>query len=185
MHCNEKKIIFVHIPKNAGTSLSSILNGPNQFLIDKPWSVYKHYYSNYWEEYTTFSVIRNPISRFKSLYKYIRMNNWMNESLSKHCSIKTDINEFTEIVFDNYKNITTPIISSQSYFICDKDNNIKVDTLIRYENLDEDLKEIGIKNIPKLNQSYVENDDLIKLNDDSIFIIKKIYQKDFENFEYF
>jgi hypothetical protein len=184
MFCDKKKLIFVHIPKNAGTSLSSVLSGPNQFLIDKPWSSYKEYYKTKWDEYTTFSVVRNPLDRFISLFKYIRMNNWFRHPiLLNYCKNETSINEFVRIIENTDNFLDIPILLPQSYFIC-RENTVMVDKLIRYKNIDKELEKINLYNIPKLNESIIQNHRLVELESNSISTLKQMYEKDFNIFDY-
>ena len=68
---HKRKLIFVHIPKNAGTSIEKHCE-----MDDTGHKNWKYYYSKYvteWNEYTSFAVIRDPIDRFISCYRYARM----------------------------------------------------------------------------------------------------------------
>lgn len=162
--CHQRKLIFVHIPKNAGTSIHSLFDtNPKDYLPDQKWNEYKNHFEQYWDTYTTFTIIRNPISRFISFYKYWKMNE----------NLDYDINTFV----DKLDEIKTPIKNSQSWFICDN-NKVMVDELIRYETLYEDLKKIGISHIPHLNSSEIQDTSLIKLSKKSIDKLSQIYKED-------
>ena len=74
--CHKRKLIFIHIPKNAGTSIiKAMCPRPEreEVVFDKTIEEYKEYYGEYWDEYKKFTVIRDPIDRFISAYKYARM----------------------------------------------------------------------------------------------------------------
>ena len=161
--CHKRKLIFVHIPKNAGTSIHSLFDTQlEDYLPDQKWDKYKEHFSEYWDSYTTFTVIRDPISRFISFYKYWRMNDLTD----------CDINEFV----DNLDEIDTPLKNKQSSFICDN-GKVMVDVLVRYENLHQDLEKININDIPHLNSSETFPIDLSK---SSIDKLHQIYKEDFK-----
>jgi len=164
--CHQRKLIFVHIPKNAGTSIHSLFDtNPRDYLPDQRWIKYKNHFSEYWEDYTTFSIVRNPISRFISFYKYWKMNE----------NLDYDINYFIQ----NIDKIKTPIKNQQSWFICEN-NKVMVDVIIKYENLYKDLKKIKINNIPHLNISKIEDESFLNLSKTSIDILQEMYREDFK-----
>jgi hypothetical protein len=57
-------ISFVHIPKNAGTSITKFLGTNNNFFVHINWSAIKK------PQVPTFAVVRNPYDRLVSIYKY-------------------------------------------------------------------------------------------------------------------
>jgi len=189
---HEKKLIFIHIPKNAGTSIIKAM-GVENFYIDKTIEEYKEQYKNYWNDYTKFTSIRDPIDRFISAYKFARMkeSGWFSatgeEGLEKHdhydlCN-SMDINEYTSYIYKNPKKFNRWIIP-QTFHILNKDDEIEINYYVRYENLLEDLKKIGIDGIEKLNSSKVENDKLIQLTRKSKNMLYEIYDIDYQNFYY-
>lgn len=164
--CHQRKLIFVHIPKNAGTSIHSLFDtNPKDYLPDQKWNEYKNHFEQYWDTYTSFTIIRNPISRFISFYKYWKMNH----------NLDYDINTFV----DKLDEIKTPIKNSQSWFICDE-NKVMVDVTIKYENLHEDLKKIKINYIPHLNISEIEDESFLNISKTSIDILEEFYKEDFK-----
>lgn len=68
---HEAKLIFIHIPKNAGTAIT------NYFAMDDDGhhnaAYYIEKYPDYWPLYKKISVIRNPWERVVSCYKYARL----------------------------------------------------------------------------------------------------------------
>lgn len=68
---HKHKLIFVHNPKCAGTSIINYFDledWGHQHAVKL-----KEKYSEYWDEYKKFVVIRNPWDRFYSNYRYIKM----------------------------------------------------------------------------------------------------------------
>lgn len=190
---HEKKLIFIHIPKNAGTSIIKAMGCVHNFYIDKTLSEYKEYYKKYWNDYNKFAVIRDPIDRFISAYKFARMkeSGWFSatgeENLEKHqhydiCN-SMNINEYVDYIFNHPEKLNRWVVP-QSWLISDKNNQIEIDTIIRYENLLEDLQKIKINNLQKLNTSKIEDKNLIQLTKKSKILLSQIYNIDYVNFHY-
>tara|TARA_Y100000015_G_scaffold27429_1_gene26580 strand:+ start:581 stop:1189 length:609 start_codon:yes stop_codon:yes gene_type:complete len=190
--CHERRLIFIHIPKNAGTSVIKAMGVENMYM-DKTIEEYKEYYSEYWDKYKKFTVIRDPIDRFISAYKFARMkeSGWFSatgeEGLEKHthyelCN-KMDINEYTSYLYKNSKEFNRWNIP-QTFIILNKSNEIEIDYYVRFENLQEDLSKISIENIQKLNSSKIEDDKVIQLSKNSKMKLYEIYNIDYKNFNY-
>jgi hypothetical protein len=188
---HEKKLIFIHIPKNAGTSIIKAMECEKNYFIDKSIEEYKERYQDYWDTYIKFTVIRNPICRFISAYKFARMNEsgWFSitgqEGLEKHIHYELcnsmNINEYVEYIFNNPKEFNRWIIP-QTFIISNKDKKIEIDYFVKYENLLKDLKNIGIDTIKILNKSKIDDISKIILNKNSIKKLHKIYEIDYKNF---
>jgi len=189
---HEKKLIFIHIPKNAGTSIIKAM-GLKNMLMDKTVGEYKETYKDYWNDYLKFTVVRDPIDRFISAYKFARMkeSGWFSatgeECLEKHphydlCN-SMDINEYTYYIYKNRKEFNRWIIP-QTFIISNENNEIEIDYYVRYENLLEDLKKIGIDKIEKLNSSKINDEKIIDLTKKSKNMLYEIYDIDYKNFSY-
>ena len=190
--CHERKLIFIHIPKNAGTSIIKAMGVENMFM-DKTIEEYKEHYDEYWDKYKKFTVVRDPVDRFVSAYKFARMkeSGWFSatgeEGLEKHkhydlCN-EMDINEYTTYLFKNSKQFNRWNVP-QTFIISNKNNEIEIDYYVRFENLQEDLSKIGIENIQKLNSSKIEDDKVIQLSKKSKMKLYEIYDIDYYNFNY-
>ena len=189
---HEKKLIFIHIPKNAGTSIIKAMGVENLYM-DKTIEQYKEHYQEYWNDYKKFTVVRDPIDRFISAYKFARMDEsgWFSvsgdEGLEKHyhydlCN-SMDINEYTSYIYKNKQEFNRWIVP-QTFHILNKDSKIEIDYFVRYENLLEDLKKIGVNSIEKLNSSRIKDDKLIQLAKKSKNMLYEIYDIDYQNFNY-
>ena len=189
---HEKKLIFIHIPKNAGTSIIKVMGVENMY-IDKSIKQYKEHYGDYWNEYKKFSVVREPIDRFISAYKFARMDEsgWFSatgeEGLEKHhhyelCN-EMNINEYVSYLYKNPEKFNR-WISPQTFIISNENGEREIDYYVRYENLLEDLQKIGIDKIEKLNSSKIKDEQVIELTKKSKNILYEIYDIDYQNFSY-
>jgi hypothetical protein len=190
--CHERKLIFIHIPKNAGTSIIKAMGVENLYM-DKTIEEYKEHYDEYWDKYKKFTVIRDPIDRFISAYKFARMkeSGWFSatgeEGLEKHAHYelcnKMDINEYASYLYKNPKEFNRWNIP-QTFIISNENNEIEIDYYVRFENLQDDLSKIGIENIEKLNSSKIKDDKVIQLSKKSKMKLYQIYDIDYKNFNY-
>lgn len=143
-------------------------------------------YSN-WDKLFTFTVVRNPWDRTHSLFCYLQKNNKF---------LDWSFREYITALEKCYKKKESPFrhhtIRYGAYdYIVGEDGEIIVDYIAKYENRDEDLREIssrlGIEELGKLciqkcspeDQHYSEFYDE-KTRD----MIYRIYSKDIELFGY-
>lgn len=70
MISHKYKCIFIHIPKTAGTSIEFLLDNSISGTTHEPICYYKD--SQYLQTYYKFTFVRNPWSRFYSLYNYYK-----------------------------------------------------------------------------------------------------------------
>lgn len=71
---HKKKILFVHIPKSGGTSVSLAIDCPEYgtrgFLHPYPEEIKRHALGEDFKHFFSFAVVRNPWARYISLYNY-------------------------------------------------------------------------------------------------------------------
>jgi len=130
---HKHKFVFIHIPKTAGTTICSswegsllkevckktgVLGGTHKTItqIRKAYPETKYYLS--------FSVIRNPFSRFVSMFHFKQLNPRKPEQYSTEWPDKE-----------------AEGLYSQLYWITNANGEIIVNKLLRYENLLLELKE--------------------------------------------
>jgi hypothetical protein len=66
-----RNLIFVHVPRAAGTSISSSLFGPRNTLHHSI-RYYKTVHPRFYEAANSFAVLRDPLDRFASSYAFVR-----------------------------------------------------------------------------------------------------------------
>lgn len=200
--CNEKKFIFIHIPKNSGTAMSNAIKkkynksqllmycerkGPN-IGIDKMHLYYevieKFIPKNVLDKYLKFCIIRNPYNKLYSAWNFIKERHGYK-----------DVNDFVKYKLNKkfiYGKELIPGDARVHYrpqftFIYDENDNQYVNFIIRYENLNNDIKELNNKfdlTIPIYGNKNTNRNYIKMFNKESIEKINKIYEKDFLLFNY-
>ena len=170
---NKHKFIFVHVPKNAGTSITNLLasfSTPIDIEIGgtqmgellqpeyiKRYGISKHSTSfaletvlgEVWNNYFKFAIVRNPFSRFISAYNFLRKWNSGNINFHNKLLSYNDINDF---ISSNFISLETPdnIFNKQTYWLYDKFNErIMIDKYIKIEEIDNGIRTLA-QNIPAL-----------------------------------
>jgi len=182
-------VIFVHIPKSAGVAINTALyNRPlgHFFATD-----IQKVIPNAFDTLLTFGVVRNPLDRLVSAYRFAKsggtsqmgIKNPNNYHIKEFRSFDTFVSEW--LVNQNLSDVDG-IFKPQYFYLCDQDKII-VDHVIYFENLDHDIqfisKQIGRKiNLTHLNKSVLDN--ISNINFDTINLVKKIYAKDYQIFNY-
>ena len=176
MIIDEHKAIFIHIPKNAGSSIETLFAN-NSFRIQpsKHADIYeiKRKFKNSYNSYKKFTIIRNPYDKMVSWYFYLKRN----------LGERYEVLEFNEWIKDPSKfcHIDDPIsyLKPQHEWI---DDTV---VLIKYENLDKELNQFFNKKIelPIINKSK-HNHYLEYYNKESLTIIYDRYKEDFEKYNY-
>ena len=206
----KRKLIFIHIPKTAGTSiriaLKPRLSKLEKKLIKSPikkdlssavstktkHETYSEFIENFYsrtgleksvlDDFTFFAFVRNPIDRFESLHRYLIKTHRV-----IYPNVPEDINTFVEDVihqkYDYLKKIRS--LKTQHSFIENIDNKRII--IGRYEKLLIDWEKIsnqfGISSeLEHLNKS--SNNEAKGMNEQSKKLISNYFASDFEHFGY-
>jgi hypothetical protein len=180
--------LFVHIPRNAGTSVSHALYGETigHFTV----SFLNRLIDDLDTKPTTFTIIRNPVNRTRSAYNHIRHGGSRDVKLHKRWEadvrkIKSfdDYLSYLEDHFD-YLHKLDFVMRPQSFFLPQTELS-KIDTVFYLEKLNGSLNAFlssyGVSFIPHLNSSSKMSD---KLSVSQVERIVKIYDADFALIDY-
>lgn len=186
---DEKKAIFIHIPKAAGRSVSTCIFGD-----DKP----GHYYSRDYQivstekhdSYYKFTFVRDPIDRLHSSYNYLTsgggnsVDGYFGRILSKETK---DFEDFVLNWLDDSKVDSWIHLIPQSRYIYLDDGECGVDFIGKFENIDEDFLLLTNKLNLDVKLAHSNKSSLQKNKSYSPLVINKVkqlYKKDYINFGY-
>ena len=176
MIIEEHKTVFVHIPKNAGTSIETLFE--NRSFQLQPYRhdnihQIKRKFPELYKIYRKFTIIRNPYDKMVSWYFYLKRN--LGENY--------EVLEFNEWIKDPSKLWHA---DDPAYFLDPQhtwvDNTV---VIIKYENLDKELNEFFGEeiNLPVINKSSHDHYSSY-YNEKSLGIIYDRYKEDFEKYNY-
>lgn len=194
--CHTRKIIFIHIPKTAGSSIEHLLRDEGKYELDfigvrngrsthhymgiELKMILKELYPTYYK----FSFVRNPYDRLISEYFWCRINN------VGHKFNKT-FDEFLDYVEDVIKNkkFFKPIENDHfipQYSFLFFNNKLLVNNIFKYEDIETVIplikKRLKIKTVLQhLNKS---NKNEITLTNEQKERIYNLYKIDFQTFNY-
>ena len=199
MICHKHKYIFIHIPKNAGTSIELSLKKHNLVDHDFPQSISVHYDNvdeTIADSYLTFAVKRNPWERFVSIWSYWTINSESHprgKAIGNACrnfNFKTFVKGLPEIEKRVKNNFPLGMVHyMQQTELNQLPSYVAVDTWIEFNNLQQDFNtvcdKIGLphQQLPHNNKTkhkhYTEYYD-----DETREIVAKKYARDIEYFGY-
>jgi hypothetical protein len=200
---------FIHIPKNAGTSIKAALTAsnlelpslPNHFTLSQIINNIAIVKNN--SEF--FSCVRDPYDRAHSIYWFLKKaHSQFPQSLAGQ---GLDINEFWVELYKlkgfymHYQSEETfkkfipkcPMFKSQMDFLRDKEGeggvSSRIKTILRFESLEDDWKAFAIANdLADLNHinktEKPETSYADEFRDDVIAMIGEMYADDFEHLGY-
>ena len=197
---NKRKLVFIHIPKNAGTTFKSVLYSTHgdvewerPFTDEKKYthSPLKSFYASFPEskDYKVITIIRNPYERALSWYSYYRTPTYYNrhpQMRAIHYAQQPFL-EFLKWYNRSFKSKWEML--PQVWWYTHK-KKLHSDYQIRFENLEQDINKVSnelgmdIIKIPhnnKSSESFTIGDVYC---DESISIINEWYKEDFKKLDY-
>lgn len=189
---DDMKLVFIHVPKNAGTAIEKACS--MRATGHKSWREYKQAFPREWREYRSFGVVRDPVDRFVSCYRYARMKRsyWHSSIPGDHATYgrhpdydvaaNLQFSDFVESIGSGSIRLFHPGWLPQSFWLCEE-NAIMVDAVLRYSDLSRELANVGIHGVPRENQSSGLDD--LNVTSAHREIIQSLYRADYENFSGF
>ena len=202
MIIEDHKVIFIHIPKNAGTAvekyfgvhnLDTLYSNNERALKHNTIYEIKSKFSKKYKSYKKFAIVRNPYERMVSWYFHLKEEaerevEFFNTTLEKafpfgfikwlEDPFKT---QFTRWKLPNNKFVQTDkLLRNPQYTWIDE-----TVTVLKYENLNEEINEFFGEEIdlPIINKS-THMSYLNYYNKHAFDIVYERYKEDFEKFNY-
>ena len=180
MIIEKHKTIFIHIPKNAGTSIETYFGWQKHVkgsqVAAKHDTIHqiKHKFPNEYNSYKKFAIIRNPYDRMVSWYFYLNKIA-ENRPLPKYrFDFKYWLKNPMSLFFDPKE-----YLNPQHTWI---DDTVSI---VKFENLNEELDDFFKEkiNLPIINKS--SHDHYLEYYDKkSLDVVYEKYKKDFEKYNY-
>jgi hypothetical protein len=171
-------VLFVHIPKTAGTSIAFKL-GKDQWKRQYPRGHDPYFYlkenNQIDESIFSFAVARNPYTRTYSCFR--QFNRTHNKEII--------FSEYLQNVRDNIVSDETPMLHlPQSFYVSDSKKVNTLNKIYRFENLkalEEDFGwTIGWEN----KSNYGESEYKDAYTEENIALVQYLYDQDFAMFRY-
>ncbi len=178
----EAGVLFIHIPKNAGMSVSSILYGEQVFHPTIRY--YQRVAEDIASSLPSFAIWRNPIERFVSAYCYGRVGGAPNAPVArafrKLYGAFGSLNDALDHVA-SAKNLydIDHIFRPQFWYVADFAGRIAVDNICMIDDLDRAVASDalpGLRDVARLNRSKSMK---VKLTDVQIDRLRQLYSIDF------
>ena len=206
MIIDEHKTIFIHIPKNAGSSVKTYFKYNSSSNKHRTIKQIKAENPKAYDSYRKFAIVRNPYDRMVSWYFYLKkemkkehlkgdwrwksgehftsnFKQWVEDPLKDYYP-KWKISNISNSFDDSFekKDLTkcdVSLLSSQHVWVND------TVYILKYENLNEDLNNFFKEHIdiPIFNNSKHEH-YLNYYDKDSLNIVYHRYKQDFDKFNY-
>jgi hypothetical protein len=189
---DEKKTIFVHIPKCAGISVCKTLFG-NLGGGHNSLEQYTYIFSpKELSSYFKFTFVRNPWDRLVSAYHFLQKGGISNEDRRFYEKYLTKYKDFDDFVLNwvNKENIMLgQHFRPQLYYIKDKRNKVSIDFIGKFENIEKDFKHVCEKlGVPSI--SLTKTNESVRKNyqqyytDETASIVANVYKQDIKELGY-
>ena len=196
----EKTFLFIHVPKTGGTAIETYFRGiglagyfdPPTYMPVRPYlkvppahydyGVLKRLYNL--DSLYSFAVVRHPVRRMVSEYKWAMEKSTASETLSK-----MDFGQYLRFMFDQFKrddNVASGHFKPQVRFVGDKVSKIfkyeaGLDNIVTHVLRDVGLRFDGQAKLPRVNHSARKTVDV---SSDDLKLIREFYAEDYSVFGY-
>lgn len=174
--------LFIHVPKNGGTSVCEMLYGT--VMMHETMRYYRHVAPDLCRDVPSFAIWRDPVERFVSAWAFARRGGTARVQI--HPSFNALYRSFNTLddALDHVEGSRSPyqidhIFRQQSWYVCDREGRLVVDRLLSMSSithLPALVPALSGLTIPHLNGNRHET----QVTTNQIRRIRKIYRADME-----
>ena len=184
---NKKKVIFIHVPKTGGTSISKLF-GFTHWTHHNVKQI-KNKVGSDWVESFKFAFVRNPYERALSLYQeFIKHKKKYKSNIEKELSFEKWL---TYCFHDQNTDYIwwEPFFATQKKWLVNEKGILEIDHLARFEDMEEEIDFLsnyfGVTGkLQKLNQGFLKSKYASYRSIKTDQIIENYFCEDFEAFNY-
>jgi hypothetical protein len=182
----EAGVLFIHIPKNAGMSVSKILYGEQVFHPTIRY--YQRVAVDIAHDLPSFAIWRNPVERFVSAYRYARAGGAAEAPVSRAFRTRYMAFKSLDDAIDHVESSPSlfdvdHIFRPQFWYVADMAGRIAVDNLCMIDDLDRAVTTDalpGLREIARLNRS---KSLVTRVNAEQLCRLHQLYPIDFAIFD--
>lgn len=181
-----QNVLFIHIPKTAGNSLQkAFLDVKNQVSFHRV-STANGADAREWQNSYSFCVVRNPYDRAVSSYHYHVKTDYQGQLMPRHPELKSfSFEQYLQLRIKHNEFLLMPQVN----FIQRRDGLPDVKKIFRFENLHNDIdqmgRDLGINlKLEHLNSSPRPKQYQDFYDDHTFQMVTDLYQQDIERFNY-
>lgn len=182
----EAGVLFVHIPKNAGMSVSTILYGEQVFHPTVRY--YQRVAPDIASDIPSFAVWRDPVARFVSAYRFARNGGAPDAHLAR--AFRSEYGKFSLLndALDHVENApslfqTDHTFRPQFWYVADYGGRIAVDQLCLIENLDKTVAAAGLPGLAELGRINLSPPLAEEVSVEQVQRLRRLYAIDFSIYE--
>ncbi|PZQ55451.1 MAG: sulfotransferase [Novosphingobium pentaromativorans] len=175
------RLLFIHVPKNAGTSICDRLYGAQM----KHCSV--RYYAKVAPDLLdlpSFALVRDPVERFLSAFRYARTGGTRHRTISRPFRERYAGFDGISDAIDHLAQARSPfdvdhIFRPQSWYLLDASGRAAVDRLIPYEQIGEIGRRTGRSELDTLPEFNRSRDSAERPSPAQLDFLCRFYEADF------
>lgn len=144
-YMDKSSVLFIHIPKCAGTSVLKMLGDEAEYRTHVPAYIYKEANKHKYENYVKFSIIRNPWDRLYSTYTYLSSGGNQKSDLEDYKEVRgISFESFVMCWLSEDRVASVKLFQSQCFYIRDPiSGDFLVDIVGKLEDVSDAIKKLN------------------------------------------
>lgn len=191
----DQQAVFVHVPKNGGTSMYNALRMDEPPETHCPVVGYRAAAPKRWGDAYTFAFVRNPWDRFVSAFHYLKRKPmtdddrlWADQVLAEY----PDFDSFVSSMMSSRRFLGTVMMwrhfAPQWWYVADEQGKLAIDHVGRFEDFARELVTVG--ETLGIDANLVHENKVARAHysefytPDSIDFVGRLYKRDIDWFSY-